>query len=140
MKIRIPNSRNHFELPDEWLHDAGMASFVPNSSHYSVNFSACSEIVPISEIESPFRENGKLWFRDRESVVDLLTKLRDSTELDPIEVWSKEKKASCQYIVKDGFHRFYLCLALGYREIPIKIDDFDMYEFFEKERKGLTYS
>lgn len=136
MKIILPNSIHALELPDEWLRDSAMSSFVPNSRYYAVNLSACTRVVPIGQIEPPKRDNGKLWFRNRDSVIALLTRMRDGNEIDPIEVWSKEKKTSPLFIVRDGFHRFYLSAALGYSEIPIKINDFDMYEFFAQEQRG----
>jgi hypothetical protein len=134
--LNIKNNKDAFEVPAEWLCDAGMENFVPSSRHYRVNHARCSKIVPINEIEPPLRDNGKRWFRDREAVVYILQKIRIGEEIEPIEVWSKEKKNSTKYVVRDGFHRFYLSVALGYREIPIKLNDFDMYEFFDKERQG----
>lgn len=138
MKIILPNI-DAFELPDEWLRDSAMSSFVPNSRYYPVNLSACTCVVPIGQIEPPMRDNGERWFRNRDSVIALLKRMRDGGEIDPIEVWSKEKKTSTSYIVRDGFHRFYLSVALGYSEIPIKINDFDMYKFFEQEQRGASH-
>lgn len=122
-----------FEVPDEWWCSAGMSNFVPNAAHYQTELSACSEIVPFGEIEPPLRDNG-FWFRNRESVINVLIKIRSGEKLDPIEVWSRTKTNSKKYIVKDGFHRFYLSIAAGYTKLPVKINDFDLKEFLEKER------
>ncbi len=123
-------------MPVEWLREVGMEFFVPNSLHYQVNQAHCSKIVSINEIEPPLRDNGNRWFRDKETVVEILQQVRTEKEIEPIEVWSKKKKNSIKYVVRDGFHRFYISVALGFREIPIKINDSDMYEFFEKERQA----
>jgi len=133
--LNIQNSKDSFEVPVEWLREVGMEFFVPNSLHYHVNQAHCSRIVPINEIEPPLRDNGNRWFRDKETVVAILQQIRSEKDIKPIEVWSKKKKNSIKYVVRDGFHRFYISVALGFSEILIKINDFDMYEFFEKERQ-----
>lgn len=97
-------------------------------------FKTGSIIVPITEVEPPHRIDG-LWFRDRHTVVKLLQSIRNGVALPPIEVWSKGKR-SALYTVRDGFHRFYLSIAVGFTEIPLDIDDFDLDEFFANEARG----
>ena len=124
MKKIVPGTEFEFEIPDEWWIDAGMKDYVPCTEHYHTNLSVCTAIVLLKEVEPPQRDNG-FWFRNKESVLEVLRKMRDEDEvLEPIEVWSLAKKASKKYIVRDGFHRFYLSIAAGFRKIPIKISDF----------------
>jgi hypothetical protein len=132
MKYKVPGSERHFEIPDEWWKSAGMSDFSPKGDHYTLSSSAIFEVVSVEEIEPPTR-NGDFWFRNAESVIEVLRKIRTGEELDPLEVWSKEKKRSKRYHVKDGFHRFYLSVAVGYPKIPIKVNDFDLAEFLAKE-------
>lgn len=111
-----------------------MESFLPTSDHYATNEASCTAVVAFQEVEPPKRQNGELWFRSKESVIAVLRSMRVGEALDPVEVWSKQKTASQKYLVRDGFHRFYLSLAVGYRKLPVRVNDFDMFEFFEKER------
>lgn len=136
MNCRVPNSSVEFEVPDDCWTSAGMENFVPSSDHYTTKQSSYSEIVAVEDVEPPFRENRQLWFRGRESVIAVLTMMRTGEELDPIEVWSREKTRTEKYRVKHGFHRFYLSIAIGYPKLPIKVTEFVLAEFLEKERKG----
>ncbi len=111
-----------------------MLSFSRKADHYSLSSSTIFEVVPVEEIEPPSR-NGDFWFRNAESVIEVLRKIRTGEELEPLEVWSKEKKRSERYHVKDGFHRFYLSVAAGYPKLPIKVNDFDLAEFLKNEQK-----
>jgi hypothetical protein len=136
MKFKVFGKDLEFEIPSEWWESAGMHNFVPSSECYAVNPTAYSAIVSVEEIECS-RANGELWFRNRDSVIEVLRKLRNHIELEPISVWSKEKTGSDKYRVRDGFHRFYLSVAAGYKKMPVKIDDFDLSEFLEQERRGI---
>lgn len=132
MRFRIPNCHDSFEIPDEWWEASDMEGYIPKSAHYRTDQTS-SMIVPIAEIEPPRRANG-LWFRNRDTVVDLLQGIRYGVALPPIEVWSKGKRSTI-YSVRDGFHRFYLSIAVGFTEIPLKINDFDLDEFLANEAR-----
>ena len=136
MKIKIPGGTGEFEIPDEWWRSAGMEDFVPRTAYYNTDLSACSEILLVEEVEPPLREKCEFWFRNRETVIEVLEKIRSGEKLDPIEVWSREKSNSKKFKVRDGFHRFYLSIAAGYSKLPVKINDFDLNEFLEKESRG----
>lgn len=94
-------------------------------------------VMPIQDVEPPLRDGGKIWFRDRDTVIQILDGMRSGAELPPIQVWSREKTNSSRYIVRDGLHRFYLSIAVGFTAIPVGIDDFDLNEFFANEARGL---
>ena len=119
-----------------WWTIAGMEQFVRNSDSYRTEQSCNYEVVRITEVQPPLRKDGELWFRNRNSVIEVLTCMRTGVPLEPIEVWSREKTRSTKYIVRDGFHRFYLSVVVGYPRLPIRINDFDLAEFLEKERNG----
>jgi len=136
VKHKVPGADYEFELSDDLWSSAEMEGFFPTSNHYATNQASYFETVMIEEIEPPLRKNDKFWFRNQESVIEVLRKMRTGEELEPIEVWSTQKTNSKKYRVRDGFHRFYLSVAVGYRMLPIKVNDFDMNEFLEKEQKG----
>jgi hypothetical protein len=133
VNFRVPNSTVEFEVPDDWWTSAGMGNFVPSLDHYTTKQSSCSEIVAVEEVEPPVREMG---FRGRESVIAVLTMMRTGEELEPIEVWSRGKSRTEKYVIRHGYHRFYLSVAIRYPKLPIKVTDFVWAEFLEKERKG----
>ena len=132
MKFTI-NGRS-FEIPDEWWQASGMLAYTLTESHYLS--SSAKAIVPLEEIEPPLRDRGKMWFRGRDEVVSLLNGMLSYKEIPPIQVWSKEKNSSNLYVVRDGYHRFYLSVAVGYSKIPVEINDYDINEFLENEAKG----
>jgi hypothetical protein len=107
-----------------------LESYEPTLSHYSVDLDHLI-IMLIDDLEPPMRDGGKIWFRNKETVIQMLSGMYDGSKLPPIEVWSKEKKSSSRHIIRDGFHRFYL--SVGYSEIPVVINDFDLNEFLENE-------
>ena len=135
MRFAVPGTTREFEVPDEWWRSAGMEHFVATAEHYDTDLSTCSEVVAFEEVEPPLRYDG-FWFRNRDSVIDVLRKIGSGQKLEPVEVWSRAKTNSTKLIVRDGFHRFYLSIASGYRKLPVKINDFDLNKFLEKERRG----
>jgi hypothetical protein len=132
MIFNLPQSKYTFEIPDDWWEDGGMVGFTPLLSHYHFDTTG-SIIAPFNEVIPPLRDGDKIWFRDRETVIQLLSMMRTGLLLPPIEVWSKEKKCSERFVVRDGFHRFYLSVAIGYTELPVRINDFDFDEFFSNQ-------
>lgn len=136
MRCLVPGTPMEFEVPDEWWIEAGMRDFSPISEHYCTDLSVCSEVVTFEELKPPLREGAQFWFRDRKTVVEILAGMRTGEELEPIEVWSRAKSDSNKIVVRDGFHRFYLSIAAGYRKIPVRINDFDLNKFLERERNG----
>lgn len=133
MRFKIPGSSLEFDLPDDWWTAAGMADFLASAEHYPVKGPDYTAIVVVEEIEPPLRKNGEFWFRDRNSVVDVLRRIRAGEQIEPIEVWGKDRTTSRKYIVRDGFHRFYLSIAAGYRSVPVRVNNFDMQEFLRNE-------
>jgi hypothetical protein len=124
----VPGTEMRFEVPYEWWKCAGMIGLNVGAEHYHTDLSVCSEIVFIEDVEPPKRYNG-FWFRNRDSVIEVLCKMRSGEILEPIEVYSKSKTNTNKFTVKDGFHRFYLSVAVGYKKIPVKVNDFEMKEF-----------
>ena len=122
-----------FEIPDEWW-ESGRVSFTGNVSNYAYPTDANTQLVSMDELAAPLRDGGLIWFRNRDSVVNLLQGMCEGAILPPIPVWSKGTKHPTKFVVRDGFHRYYLSLAMGFTEIPIRIDDFDLDAFFAAEK------
>jgi hypothetical protein len=86
--------------------------------------SKCS-LVLMSEVSQPKRDGDRIWFRSEEAIKEILILMTQRNSLPPIEVFSKERKKSDFYTVRDGFHRYYASLVLHYEFIPVKINDWD---------------
>lgn len=134
MQFKVPQSNISFEIADEWCVAGDLFRCELDSAHYRCA-TAGSQFVAITDIEPPLRDGNLVWFRDRESVVQLLKAMHGRQELPPIEIWSKLKKQSSRYIVRDGLHRFYLSIAFGYTKIPVIFNDWNMEEFLINEAR-----
>jgi hypothetical protein len=53
MHYPMPNYPCDFELPDEWVIEAGMVGFIPTTAAYRSTADAVP--VPLREIEPPYR-------------------------------------------------------------------------------------
>ena len=53
MRYAMPNFPCDFEIPDDWLNDAGAAGFNPTTRAY--RSSSNSVLVPLVDIEPPYR-------------------------------------------------------------------------------------
>jgi hypothetical protein len=130
VKFVVPKRDLTFEIPDEWWILAGMVGFKADLQHYNTDLTY-KELVSIQEIIPPLREGGVIWFRDRDTVIELLQGMRNNEKIPPIEVSFETKNLK----IHDGFHRFYLSIAVGYTDIPIR-ERFDFETFFANETRG----
>ena len=116
-----------FEIPDEWLGEAGMKGFTPLGRGY--RSAAAAVLVPLREIEPPFRsrEHPKDWRGfDRARLIDVLRGIVAAAEippvplfaLPPLEFW---QPSPFRYRVKNGVHRFYGSVAAGFECLPAEI-------------------
>ncbi|HEX7748642.1 MAG TPA: hypothetical protein VF445_07825 [Bordetella sp.] len=99
---------------------AGMADFVLTTAAPA---STSGQPVEIVLIDPPSRSPGTPNFDkpdlDRPGVVrstSILNAIREGTPLPPLVLF--QHAGDCRYELLDGFHRFYLCSALGYRHMP----------------------
>jgi len=103
-------------VPASWLSEAGLQGFVPTRQAFR-----CDEphiIISIANIEKMIRSvpldmNG---FR-RDRMMRVLTGIRDDDALPPIPV-QRADQGPLPYRLRDGTHRFYASLALGFSHIP----------------------
>lgn len=125
MKFTIPNSSTDFTISCEVLNEIDFSFFKVSDFSYTFNDSTSVQLVPLAAISPPFRDGKKVWFRDDNTVLSLLLAMKNKDPLPPISVWNKGEKLSTFYSVRDGFHRFYLSIVMGYNFIPIRLDDWD---------------
>ena len=125
MKFYVPNNCIEFFINCDELLEKDVNFFQNTNFFYDFKREHGVQLVALSSISPPMRDGQKIWFRDNETVVGLLLKMKNKDPLPPVTVWSLGKKLSDFYSVRDGFHRFYLSIAMGYTHILIRINDWD---------------
>jgi hypothetical protein len=93
-------------------------------SSYEYPLTTRTILAPISELTPPKRDGNKVWFRSEANIKNILELMVKRIPLPPLEVFSKGKKSE-GYQVRDGFHRYYASLAMGYKFIPINLNDWE---------------
>jgi hypothetical protein len=127
MHFPMPNFPCEFELPDEWLMEAGMVGSRPTGSAYASDHSAI--LVPLREIEPPFRnlEVPKDWHGfDRVRMVRVLRGIVSGAEIPPVPLRELPEEVfpdlrPYRYRVRDGIHRFYASIAAEFQKLPAVI-------------------
>lgn len=122
MKYEAP-SGYEFEIPDDWLAEAGVAPGVTIESYEVHDPQGQSRSLQLSNIlTSPrhiehFKPPGSFECR---RMVSVLRDLRDRMELWPVDVWPLEpidRKQAFQLF--HGYHRYHACVAIGMTEIAV---------------------
>lgn len=117
-----------FEIPDGWWAAAGMKDWRPNASHYQEETGSdrklSAVVVPLSDVAAPVRDEGLRWFEERR-MRSILTGFRDGACLPPIEVFSPSGESDFRFSVRNGFHRFYASVAVGFTHLPVLIFPYD---------------
>lgn len=121
MQIPYPFFPATFEIPDDWIAEAGVVLPLSGTSYAS----AGATLVPVDEIEPPVRNlTHPLDFRgfDRARLVNLLAGMRDGVELPPVRLARVDgpdfPPARFHFRVIDGFHRYHASLAAGFAQLP----------------------
>jgi hypothetical protein len=106
------------EIPPAWLAEAGVHGYI--ATRPSFNCSASHVSIPLADIERvvrtrPLDANG--FCHDR--MIRILVGIRDGADMvPPVPV---EQIAVGKYRLRDGTHRFYASLALGFTHLPCEI-------------------
>ena len=124
MRFPMPNHPCDFEIPDDWLKEAGMNGFTPVFRTYH----STAEVVPVRlvEIEPPYRVPACVKDSrgfDRERLVFVLQGIAIGTQIPPVSLQELPlAEFPCfrpyRYRVCDGFHRFYASIAAGFEWLP----------------------
>ncbi len=122
MQYQHPFEAIEFEVPNEWLAIAGAQSFKPQSSAFLA--SSVPEwptvLVPIAEVEAPRRDAGIISLHENRAV-SVLRAIVEARPLPPIEVYKKPFALSGHLTVRDGYHRYFLSIALGFTQLPVSV-------------------
>jgi hypothetical protein len=109
------------QIPLEWLAEVGLLSFKPPRP--AIRCAAPHELIALDQIERFVREvpidaNG---FR-RTKMIPVLVHIRDDVPFtEPTYV--ARKAGDPPYFLRDGVHRYYASLTLGFTHVPAEVID-----------------
>jgi len=122
----MPNHPCDFEVPDEWLIEAGGESFLPTTPAYASPTDAV--LVDLNAIEPPYRvaQVQKDWRGfDRIPLVSVFRGMALGAKFEPVPLRPLPEEdfppAPYRFRVRDGFDRFYASIALGFVSIPAAV-------------------
>ncbi|MDP1872547.1 ParB/RepB/Spo0J family partition protein [Phenylobacterium sp.] len=84
--------------------------------HWEWNCPTAEFAVDINRVEPPTRSPGTVGF-DRTRLTSLMRQLRSAGEIPPVGL-RRLGGRPYEYAVYDGYHRFWISLALGVRALP----------------------
>jgi len=122
MKFKTPRTGIEFEIPSEWwLFSEADKLNLTNSRFYPYPISSeNTEVVDITEIEPPTRNNGIPAFKKYKLVPVLMAFTSPECELPPVHV-VKHSTGEYKYTVANGYHRYYASIAVGYSMLPVLV-------------------
>lgn len=125
MKFITPGTEIEFEIPDEWWMFAEMDKFKLNGGRFYPYPSSATnvEAVDTSEIEPPTRNKNIPPFKKFKLVPVLMAFTSPECSLPPVEVVPNNSSNTYRFKVKNGYHRFYASIAVGYPMLPIIITE-----------------
>lgn len=114
-----------FEIPDDWWSFAEMGSFSAKGGGF-YPYRECGDaqnidVVLLSDIEPPTRSSGVPPFKKYKMVPVLLGFLSPECALPPVEVNALPPSERYRFRVRNGYHRYYASVAVGYTKLPVVI-------------------
>lgn len=120
MRFSHPFENLEFEIPDRWWSDGGADLFVRDSSSFLALSDAAGsiELVPLESVAPPRRDAGVEGLRE-ERTISLLRAMTRGVGVPAIQVHTPP--GGKKFLVRDGFHRYYLAVALGFTQLPVSV-------------------
>jgi hypothetical protein len=124
MRFPMPHYPGEFEIPDDWLSEAGMTDFkLAGVAYRSSNPAA--RLIPMTAIEpAPRLTSTPKDFRgfDRVRLVHLLKGFVAGNDIEPVPLFKLPVFAFAsspyRFRIQGGFHRFYGSIATGFSHLP----------------------
>lgn len=124
MQFQMAHHPCQFEIPDEWVLEAGVMSFRPKACAYRSHSAAI--FVPLTEVEPPVRvmSRPRDWRGfERLRLLAHLKRFIADEETDPVPVVRLPSlefgNSVYRYRIRDGYHRFYASIIAGFSDLPI---------------------
>jgi hypothetical protein len=126
MRFVMPHFPCEFDVPDEWLREAGVANFVPKSVAYKS--SPAAQLALLTAVEPPPRliSHSLSWRGfDRSRFVNVLRGIVEGSEIEAVPVVEMPfvdlGSSPYKFRVRDGVHRFYASVAMGFSHLPTEL-------------------
>jgi hypothetical protein len=103
-----------FDIPEEWL---GRYDVPPGVRQFVSEPTAA--IIQLVQIASPRRSAGVRWFDERR-MLRILEGIAAGHVLPPVDV-DRPPAGPLPFRMRDGFHRYYASVALGFEMIPARV-------------------
>ena len=115
MQFRVPHQAIEFDIPDAWMIAANANEFTPKTLAYLASSDSRwpTTLISISEIATPVRNSGVLGLNE-ERTVSILRAMTSGQILPAVEGDIPPGVSEFRYRVRDGYHRFYISVALGF--------------------------
>ena len=122
MYCRHPTEDIEFEIPDSWLLAAGVSNFVPKESAFvaTSNPDWPTVLLPVSDIQAPKRDVGVVGLHE-DRTKSLLRAFLEGTPVAPLEVHECPGQIAGRFSVRDGYHRYFASIAVGFTMLPVSI-------------------
>ena len=122
MRFYHPSPDLEFEIPDSWLSTAGALAFAPSAVAYDATSDSRwpTELVSITEVTPPQRDPGIVRFSE-ERTVSILKAFVARQPIPPVEVHRLRNLPSERLSVRNGYHRYFLSLAVGFTMLPVTV-------------------
>jgi hypothetical protein len=121
MFYRHPFEAIEFEVPDAWLRSAGADGFRARRHAFAATSDSDwpTLIVDLAEVDAPRREPGVLGLHEARAI-SILRAMSEGVPLPPLEV-HREPGRPTRLSVRQGYHRYYISIALGFAGLPVSI-------------------
>lgn len=117
-----------FEIPNEWLIEAGVANFTPNQDCYepekrnsepvfAVRFEEVAPLLERSCKRGIFCDSQETGETAKQRVLRILCRMRENQPIEPVKV-VRSGDPRFKFELVDGCHRFHCALALGFEAVP----------------------
>lgn len=116
-----PGEDHPHAIPGEWLAQASLVNFVPSGESFR-----CDEphvLVPVTAVLPIFRNPGVVLDANgfgRDRMLKILHGISRGDSIPPIYVEMAHEREQ-KYRLRDGFHRFYAALWLGFAKVPVEV-------------------
>ncbi|MEN7430897.1 hypothetical protein VA599_09060 [Chromobacterium sp. TRC.1.1.SA] len=120
MHFHHPVENIEFDIPDRWWIEAGADRFKRSASSFPSSSTPAwpTQLVSIADVTAPRRNKGIVGLGE-ERTISLLRAMVTGLELPPLEV--HQPPDATKFVVRDGFHRYFLSIALGFSKLPVSV-------------------
>ncbi len=148
MRFTLPHDLSEFEIPDAWWVESGAPGFAPSAPAYAAEAGVVklseeltsqsdktirshycpTQLVAALYVAPPgpaagvaaqsFAGSGPAFHQA--SMIGVLQAMRSGVQLRPIEVL-RGVPGEARLVPRDGFHRFYASVALGFPMLPVAV-------------------